>query len=662
MTKLPLCLLVLLSGLGLATHALAADTDIRLSSVGYLPLRAKRASVVVAGTTFTVVRDADGTVVLSGALSAPVNDPDTGESVSTADFTPLADPGTYHLEVDGVGRSVSFPIDPDVYRSAFVTSMLGFYGWRCGTAVSFDYAGTHFGYPSCHAADAHSEPIGGTGLRDGTGGWHDAGDYGKYTVNAALSAGVLLAAWEDYGTTLASVALQIPETGGALPDYLAEIKWELTWLLKMQYGAADGRVSHKLTEASHPAFIMPDADTGARSFVPYGTAATADFVAVLAKAARIYRPYDLAFSDQCLAAARVSYDYLVANPTNVAANETGFIGSQYASSDDDDRVWAAAEMWASTGDGAALADFETRVTPTATQVSSDFDWSNLRNLGIYSYLSSSLAGRSDTLVSTLKQAVVQAADALVSTHDKYGYGRALSSYYWGVNGSLGRTCMLLGLAYRVAPQAAYIDTCSDQLSYLFGRNPYDRSFVTGIGQNPPLHIHHRPSAADGIAAPYPGLLVGGSWVYREIAGPPVIPACTLPAAQCWVDDQGNYEVNEVAINWNAALVYALASFVGGGAQAPSGSGNAGSGNAGSGNAGSGNAGTPGAAGLDGSGAAGQGTNSHHSSSSTGGCGCSAADSRSGRVWSALGFGVAVFILTRRARIRPARSQKKSRGV
>ncbi len=645
MLKLPACLLVSLCGLGVATHALAADTDIRLSSVGYLPLRAKRASVVVAATTFTVVRDADGATVLSGALTGPVSDPDTGESVLTADFTSLADPGTYHLEVDGVGRSVSFPIDADVYRAAYVTSMLGFYGWRCGTAVSFDYGGTHFGYPACHLADAHAEPIGGTGVHDGTGGWHDAGDYGKYTVNAALSAGVLLAAWEDYGTQLASIALQIPETGGALPDFLAETKWELSWLLKMQYAASDGRVSHKLTETSHPAFIMPDADTGARSFVPYGTAATADFVAVLAKAARVYRAYDAAFADQCLAAARVSYDYLVANPTNVAANETGFISSQYSSSDDDDRAWAAAEMWASTGDAAALADFETRMTATATQVSPDFDWPNLRNLGVYTYLSSSLAGRSDTLVSSLKQAVVQAADTLVGTHDTYGYGRALGNYYWGVNGSLARTCMLLELAHRVAPNATYIDTCSEQLAYLFGRNPYDRSFVTGIGLNPPEHIHHRPSAADGIDAPYPGLLVGGAWVYRDIPGPPDIPPCTKPVAQCWVDDQGNYEVNEVAINWNAALVYALASFVGGGVQVPSGSGNAGSGNAGSASAGSGNSGS-GSAGTPDGGDAGHATDSRHSSSK-GGCRCSAASSRDGDVWLALGLGFAALSVTRR---------------
>jgi endoglucanase len=613
--------------------ASAADTDIRLSSIGFLPLRAKRASVVLPATSFNVIRDADGTSVLSGALTGPLIDPDTNESVLTADFSMLTDPGTYHLEVDGVGRSVSFPIDADVYRSAFVTTMLGFYGWRCGTDVSFDYGGAHFGYPACHLQDAHTEPLGGTGTRDGIGGWHDAGDFGKYTVNSAFSVGILLAAWEDYRTALEPVALSIPETGGALPDFLDEVRWEVSWLLKMQYSPTDGRVSHKITEPSHPGFIMPQSDNSARSFVSYGTAATADFVGSLAKASRAYRPYDPAFADQCLNAARVSYDYLVANPAMVAANETGFIGTQYSSMDDDERLWAAAEMWAATGDAAALADFETRARALPDWVSVDFDWSNVKNLGIFSYLGSELPGRDPTLVQNFKTALGLAAGTLVSNQRRGGYGRALTNYYWGVNGSLARTCMLLGNAYRLVPNSDYVDACADQLGFLFGRNPFDRSLVTGVGLNPPLHPHHRPSAADGLDPPYPGLLVGGGWVYREISGPPVIPACTLPAGLCWSDDQANYETNEVAINWNAALVYALASFVGGGAQVPTG----GSGTGAAGSAGNGAGGAPMAAmgGLGGAEA-----DDHDSHPAKAGCGCSLHSGRSRELaWlSLLGLG------------------------
>jgi len=624
--------------------ASAADTDIRLSSLGFLPLRAKHASIVLPATSFNVVRDADGVSVLSGALTGPITDPDMNESVLTADFSMLTDPGTYHLEVDGVGRSVSFPIDGDVYRNTFVTAMLGFYGWRCGTEVSFDYAGTHFGYPACHLQDAQTEPLGGTGVRDGIGGWHDAGDFGKYTVNSAFSVGMLLAAWEDYQPALEPIALAIPETGGALPDFLDEVKWELSWILKMQYSPTDGRVAHKITEPSHPGFIMPQTDTAARSFVPYGTAATADFVASLAKASRAYRPYDPAFADQCLAAARVSYDYLVANPANVAANETGFIGTQYSSADDDERLWAAAEMWAATGDAAALADFETRARAQKDWVSLDFDWSNVKNLGIFTYLDAVQPGRDEMLVGQFKTALGLVADSLVSNQKQGGYGRALTNYYWGVNGSIARTCMVLNNAYRLVPKSDYVDACAEQLGFLFGRNPFDRSFVTGVGLNPPLHPHHRPSAADGIDPPYPGLLVGGGWAYRAVSGSPDIPACTLPAGLCWSDDQANYEINEVAINWNAAFVYALASFVGGGAQVPAGSGLGAAGSAG--NAGNGAGGAAAGAPASTGGSDGDDHDSHHSKA---GCGCAVGDTRArGLAWLGL---VAFGALLRRRRSR-----------
>lgn len=629
--------------LAVAAPASAADSDIRLNSLGYLPLRAKLAAVVQPAASFNVVRDADGVVVLNGALTGPVNDADTGESVLTADFSALVDPGTYHLEVDGVGRSVSFPVDPDAYRSAFVTTMLGFYGWRCGTDVSFDYGGVHFGYPACHLEDAATEPLGGTGMGDGKGGWHDAGDYGKYTVNSALTAGVLLSAWEDYQAVLAPIRLQIPETGGPLPDFLAELKWELLWILRMQYSPTDGRVSHKITEASHPGFVMPQADTGKRSFVPYGTAATADFAAVLAKASRVYRPFDAEFADRCLAAARVSYDYLTANPANVAAAETGFIGPQYASTDTDDRLWAAAEIWAATGDAAALSAFETTLRPPAVSV--DFDWPSLSNLGVFSYLGAEREGRDPTTLAGFRTALVTAADTLVKNHRVGGYGRALNNYYWGVNGSLARTCMVLSQAYRVSPNSDYIDTCADQVAFLFGRNPFNRSLVTGLGLNPPLHPHHRPSAADGIEAPYPGLLVGGGWAYKDIQGPPLIPACSLPEGLCWSDDQNNYMTNEVAINWNAALVYALASFVGGGVAVPTGTGNGAAGAAGS------SASAAGAGGMAGAavGASG-GSPSEGHQGAKGGCGCRVDGSAPG-AGALLGALVALAAAVRRSRKR-----------
>ncbi len=530
--------------------AVAADADIRLSSIGYLPNRAKVATLAAAATRFHVVRDADGSVVFDGDVASAGVTSDTGATVWLADFSALTESGRFHLEVDGVGRSVSFPIGDDVYREPLRLAMIGMYGQRCNTRVAITYEGRTWEHAACHMNDGRLDYIGG-GQREGFKGWHDAGDYGKYTVNAGITVGAMLAAWKEFGAALSGLALPIPEGGDAVPDYLDEVRWELEWLLTMQYSGSDGRVSHKLTSRDFDPFEMPEADHLPRYFVPWSSAATADFVAVLAKAARIYRPYDAAFADRCLAAARVSYAFLVANPANHAADQSGFSTGGYSTGDSDDRLWAAAEMWETTGDSAALADFETRAAGQHPAIDSDFDWSNVRNLGMLVYFQSTRAGRSTALVEAIREGLLSAASTLVRNRDNNGYGRALTNYYWGANGSLARTCMVLQAANRVAPDPAYLDTCTDQIGWLFGRNQYNRSQVTGMGIDPPLHPHHRPSGADGVAPPWPGLLVGGG-----------------DSATDWVDEQSNYRVNEIAINWNSALIYALAGFLTSKVEAP----------------------------------------------------------------------------------------------
>jgi endoglucanase len=534
--------------LALAPPAIADASDVRVSSVGYLPSGNKRATIAVSGTQFAVKRAKDGSLALSGALSPAAYDDDTSEIVSVADFSALTEEGSFYLEV-GTARSSVFPIAKNAPYEPLRVAMLGFYGWRCNTAVSIRYAGTTFAHDACHMDDAHTDYTGGPGRRDGTKGWHDAGDYGKYVTNVGVTVGAMLAAWEQFPAALAKVVLPIPDADPAIPDYLQEIRWELEWLLTMPYGVDDGRVSHKLTayEFDPPeGWGMPEKDTQTRFFVPYSTQATAQLVGTLAKAARVYAPYDAAFAARCLSAAKVSYAWLGTSPGVHNPSQNAFHTGTYVSFDAGDRIWAAAEMWETTGDAGALSDFENKIAePKVVPVSASFDWYDLTTLGSLVYVRSKRVGRDPTVVATVHDALLSVADAFVKTAGANGYGRALvgkAGYGWGSNGLLARTCTILETAREITGKAEYHDTCLDQLAWLFGRNTYDRSFVTGVGKDPPMHPHHRPSANDGIAPPWPGLLVGGGG----------------DSGTGWIDDEGNYTVNEVAINWNAALVYALA--------------------------------------------------------------------------------------------------------
>ena len=524
---------------------------IRLNTLGYLPAHDKKATVAAAASEFRVVRDADGAAVFRGRTAGPVHDADTQEDVYLADFSALRTSGVYHLEAEGAGRSPSFRIAPDVYNDAYRTMMQGMYLWRCGTAVKATYNGVTYSHEACHLDDAYLDYIGGGHTRaPSTRGWHDAGDYNKYTVNGAFAAGVLLLAWEQNAPRLRAVRLPQPSTAPGTPDLLSEVRWELDWLLTMQ--AADGSVYQKVSTVNFGPAGPPETEKTPRYFVPWGSPATADFVAVTAQAARVLRPYDAAYADRCLAAARRSYAFLQANPADHAPDQAAFHTGGYGTQDSDERLWAAAELWETTGDRAALTDFEARARaiPDAHKIAADWGWGDASNLGMLTYLFSPRPGRDPALVAGIRAAVLATADGIVRTGGAGGYGRPLAAYYWGDNGGVALTGAVLQAANRLSPKPAYTETALDAVSHLFGRNYYSRSFVTGLGTDPPLHPHDRRSGlsadspAPGVPT-WPGYLVGGAW----------------PGPRDWVDVAGRYQVNEIAINWNVALIYTLSGFV-----------------------------------------------------------------------------------------------------
>ncbi len=523
----------------------AVESTIRLSSIGYFSLAVKKATIAAPCTGFYVKRS-DGGLAYQGEVAGPIDSTDTGERVYIADFSKVHEPGGYYLDVPGLGRSFDFRVGNDVFNEAYRTAMLGMYLWRCGTAVSAKYAGNTYAHKACHLDDAYLDYVDESGdKKDGTGGWHDAGDYNKYTVNAGATVGVMLMGWEHFGEKIGRIGLEVPEKDNGIPDYLDEIKWELDWLLKMQYPDGSGRISHKLSAKSFWGFLLPEYDTLFRYFTPWGSAATADFTAMMAQAARIYERYDPVFASTCLAAAKNSYAFLRKNPQNHEANINGFSTGAYQTTDPDDRLWAACEMWETTGEARYLEDFEEMALALPSKIERDWDWGNLGNLGTITYLLSERDGKNDALVNAIKQDLVSTADSIVAIRDSNAYARPFGDiYYWGCNGTVARQAVLLHAADLVNPKPEYNATILDAVNHLFGRNYYCRSFVTGLGYNPPKDPHDRRSFSDKVAGPWPGYLVGGGQSSTD-----------------WTDKQESYTTNEIAINWNAALVYAVAGFV-----------------------------------------------------------------------------------------------------
>ncbi len=540
----------------------SSGAGIFLNQVGYLPAGSKHATVRLPdhGTMDFLVRSiANHSVVFKGKLGVMMSDAASGDPAGVADFSALRAPGKYQLEVAGE-LSDPFVVAADAYKSALKLTMRAFYGQRCGCAVDL---GGGYRHPACHLDGAFHPSSGRSGALPNHGGWHDAGDYGRYVVNSGLSTGTLLWAWELYPSALRSLALEIPESGGKLPDYLAEVRWNLEWMLQLQ--DADGGVWHKQTSEHFCGFVMPQ-DDKLTSYVigtgtlPYkSTGATADLAAVMAIAARCYGAYDHAFAQRCLTAARQAWVWAIAHPDvrfeNPAGISTGGYGDRQVS---DELAWASAELWRTTGESQYESAFLASL-PTGDGLMriAAPGWGDVASMACWSYAAAERAAN-PAVKKAIEAATAEAAATLIERAGQSGYGNtlALGDYGWGSNSVAANQSLLLMIAHRFHANGAAREAALGNLHYLVGRNCLGVSWVTQLGARPFQHPHHRPSAADGIAAPWPGLLSGGPNAHGGDKVADSLPK--LPPMRMWVDDERAYSLNEIAINWNAPLVFLLA--------------------------------------------------------------------------------------------------------
>ena len=124
-------------------------------------------------------------------------------------------------------------------------------------------------------------------------------------------------------------------------------------------------------------------------------------------------------------------------------------------------------------------------------------------------------------------------------------------FIWGSNSVAANQGILLINAYLLTKDKKYVDGALSNLDYILGRNATGYCFLTVIGTKSTMHPHHRPSVADGIDEPVPGLMAGGPNPGRQ-------DGCKydfLEPVTAYSDSDCSYASNEIAINWNAPLVF-----------------------------------------------------------------------------------------------------------
>ena len=536
---------------------------IKLNQLGFTPKAEKLAVVpAVEATSFTVLKAGTTEEVMTGTLSAAAVWQPSFESVRLADFSSLTAPGSYELKVAGVAQAAPFTISADAYNAVNAAALKSFYFNRASTALLETHAGIYkraAGHADTnvfiHASAADAKRPVGT-VVSAPKGWYDAGDYNKYIVNSGITTYTLLAAFKRFPTYFTAQSLNIPESGDTVPDILNEVMWNLEWMLAMQ-DPNDGGVYHKLTSKGFSGFVMPNADTDERYMVQKTTAATLDFAAVMATASRVYADYESQYpglSAKMLAAAKSAWAWAKANPAVYYAQpadiQTGAYGDNNVS---DEFFWAAAELYIATKDDSYYSAMN------AAGTSADVPgWGGVKSLGWMSlaqHLDSLTAAADKALI---KDRVIQLAAGISTkkSQSAYGVSMATEDFFWGSNsGALNQAMMALEAYQLDTSKTAYRQAAQALFDYVMGRNATDYSFVTGFGSKSPMNIHHRPSGADGIAAPIPGFIAGGP--HADHFGDCSSYPSPLPA-KSFVDLECSYSTNEIAINWNAPLVYVSA--------------------------------------------------------------------------------------------------------
>ena len=526
--------------------------NISINQTGYRPCDIKKA-VMLLDASFEVMRVSDEKILYKGTAGEAVHDAASGDTVRIANFSSFTEKGEYVLCAGGE-KSYPFIIGDNPY-SDLRTALLKMFDYqKCDADIDCGI----WSHPACHTSLA---TVYGTDKKlDVCGGWHDAGDYGRYIVPAAKSVADLLLAHE----LSPNPDLQLLDT----------VWFEIEWMLKMQ-DAKTGGVYHKVTCRQFDALDeMPQDEHDELILSPISPTATADFCASMALASRFYPDK----KEVLLAAAKHAWNWCAANPDapnfkNPPDIRTGEYGDR---SDKDERFWAACELFAATGEEIyhdavkVFISFEPEFMTFPNGYSfqlphAGFGWGFVNGYGLVSYLFHAGEKTDKALLAAMKDKFLSACSDIMNSYKNDSYGVSLGErYMWGSMGVIGNNAMTLLLGSRiindVSISASYIEAALEHFHYILGRNPLSQSYVTGFGSNAVKNPHHRPSVAAGSAVP--GMVAGGPNMNTG-QDHALAEHCKsfndkLPPPKCYVDHKESFSSNEITIYWNSPVYFIVA--------------------------------------------------------------------------------------------------------
>ena len=558
---------------------------IHVNQVGYVPSFPKKAMVGFylgslgelsasaipgpeAGRQFKLVDAVSGKEVFSGTLRAR---PDVGftfptyQQVLEADFTEFRQPGEYRLAVPGLGASFPFRIDPGAVAALARTYALGLYHQRCGMANELPF--TRFTHGPCHTApaevptpefkatqqlikgmsdgakndsrhvapqlagvDTSLYPFVRKGLIDVRGGHHDAGDYSKYTINSAALIHALVFAVDAFPGVGELDNLGIPESGDGKSDLLQEAKWEADFLAKMQ--DADGGFYFLVypKERAYEDDVLPD--RGDPQVVwPKTTSVTAAAVAALAQTSSspLFRRQFPDAANLYLEKAKVGWAFLqralARYGRDGAYQRISHYGNEFLH--DDELAWAAAELFAATGDHAYERELIAHFNPTDRETKRWTWWRMSESYGsaMRSYAFAARTGRlkaselNPQFLAQCEAEILAAGQDQTRFAHECAYGssfpdptkRFRTAGWYFSNDQAFDIAVAAQLPFNPGssdPRREFLDAMISNANYECGCNPVNVTYLTGLGWKRPRDIVHQYAQNDRRVLPPTGIPIG----------------------------------------------------------------------------------------------------------------------------------------------------------
>lgn len=477
-------------------------THVQLNQVGYLPTEPKRAVVCtkeyVPADMFTIV---DDDLRREVRYSARLKEYETAGGLGYgsysryffADFDSFRRDGRYRLRLSNGDLSAPFSIGSKLYTELGPMMLQYFSMQQCGRQ-------DHPKRSPCHMDDGVIEGGPRNGERfDGSGGWHDAGDFLKFVETTSYVTALLLFGYEvnssEHGTSGATASK------AAL---LNNARTGLDWLLKM-HPTPDEFYYQVGNDGDHDSWRLPEQDNPEFNHnwkprpVLFGIGANlaGRCAAAFAMASRYYRRDEPQFAALCRKAAISVFELGLRNQNVLTTRPASYYPEKTWT---DDMEWGAVELFRATGDRKYLQaslDFARLAGPAAAETSVY----NTHALAHYSLYHHAPRAQREMLLKYMRSDAELVRDR---AQNPYGLG---TPYIWGTAEAAAGSALTCLLYARLSNEKEYLSLARRQRDFILGCNPFGISCVIGAGSRYPQFPHHQ--FANIAKVQLTGAVVGG---------------------------------------------------------------------------------------------------------------------------------------------------------